>query len=127
MALHFQDGKKTEFAKTRRKEPTEAESLLWSALRNRKLAGYKFRREAVIDPYVVDFLCQEQRLIVEVDGSSHDHRGEYDLNRERELGLKGYSVIRFSHQNVMANLLAVIKKKEKCLKEPDYLAKIQSK
>ncbi|WP_459555326.1 endonuclease domain-containing protein [Lacunimicrobium album] len=126
MTLHFQDKEKTKFARKRRTEPTESESLLWSFLRNRKLSGFKFRREAVIEPYVVDFLCQEQKLVIEIDGSSHDGRVEYDLKRETELKQQGYLILRFSHQDILSHLEGVLNGIERCLKDPERLKQLQS-
>ena len=59
-------------ARELRKKQTGPESKLWNAIRNRQLAGLKFRRQRVLGPYVVDFCCQEKKLIVELDGQSHN-------------------------------------------------------
>src|SRR5690348_13578813 len=59
-------------ARSMRTDPTEPEKRLWRSLSNSQLGGYKFRRQAVIDRYIVDFLCPAQKLIVEVDGDTHD-------------------------------------------------------
>ena len=89
-----------------RQNATECEKQLWAALRNRQLDGFKFRRQATIGPYVVDLLCAEHRLIVEVDGGQHSD--EADLSRTRFLEGQGYSVIRFWNHEVIENLDGVL-------------------
>jgi very-short-patch-repair endonuclease len=87
--------------------PTVSEELLWSALRARKL-GVAFRRQAVIGPFIVDFLAPKQRLVVEVDGGYHGARRSVDARRERELWRAGYSVLRLSAEFVVQDLPAAI-------------------
>ena len=89
-----------------RQNATECEKQLWAALRNRQLDGFKFRRQATIGPYVVDLLCAEHRLIVEVDGGQHGD--EADLSRTRFLERQSYSVIRFWNHEVIENLDGVL-------------------
>lgn len=91
------------------KSPTVAESYLWELLRNKKL-GVKFRRQQIIDIYIVDFVCLSKKLVVEVDGEIHKNRKEYDLLRTLVLNLKGYSVIRFSNDEVLMDSETVIEK-----------------
>ena len=85
---------------------TECERRLWAALRDRQLDGFKFRRQATIGPYVVDLLCAEHCLIVEVDGGQHSD--EANLSRTRYLEEQGYSVIRFWNHEVIENLEGVL-------------------
>lgn len=97
-------------AKEMRKNPTQAEAKLWGELRNKKL-GYKFRQQHPIDNYIVDFVCLEKKLIIEVDGKIHQYQLEKD--GERELLLKekkGYKVIRFDNLEVLNNIQPVITK-----------------
>ena len=89
-----------------RQNATECEKRLWAVLRNRQLDGFKFRRQATIGPYIVDLLCAEYRLIVEIDGGQHSD--EVDLPRTRFLEERGYSVIRFWNHEVMGNLDGVL-------------------
>ena len=89
-----------------RRNATECEKRLWAALRNRQLDGFKFRRQATIGAYVVDLLCVERRLIVEVDGGQHSD--EADLSRTRFLEGQDYSVIRFWNHEVIENLDGVL-------------------
>ena len=74
---------------------TILESLVWSALRGRKLDGYKFKRQAPIGPYIADFYCPAARLVVEIDGPNHDKRVAADEARTRHLEARGCRVIRF--------------------------------
>ena len=85
---------------TLRQNPTEAETRLWSRLRGRRLNNHKFRRQVPINPYIVDFLCVEQRLIVEADGSQHSE--DVDAPRTAFLEAQGYRVIRFWNQDILA-------------------------
>lgn len=72
--------KSTLRAKNLRKSQTDAEKLLWQKLRNRQLADAKFKRQYVFGRYIVDFVCLEQNLIVEVDGGQHSEQKDYDQN-----------------------------------------------
>lgn len=100
----------TPLARKLRREMTEAERLLWYHLRNRRLAGFKFRRQVPIGPYIVDFLCPEKRVIVEIDGGQHNFPDERarDLERTRFLESRGYKVLRFWNNEVLWNLGGVL-------------------
>ena len=80
---------------------TEAENLLWSRLRDRRLDGLKFRRQVPLGPYVLDFFCEEYRLVVEVDGSQHAERMEHDATRIEWLEGHRCRVPRFWNNDVM--------------------------
>jgi very-short-patch-repair endonuclease len=82
-------------ARALRKQPTDAEQRLWFQLRRRQLHGVKFRRQQPIGPYIVDFICFERRIIVEVDGGQHAEQAAYDAKRTRFLEQQGYCVLRF--------------------------------
>lgn len=84
-----------ELARTLRHTQTDGERKLWSFLRARRLGGYKFRRQYPVGPYVVDFCCREEFLVVEIDGSQHGMQSEKDAARTRYLENQGYRVIRF--------------------------------
>ena len=77
-----------------RQQATNAETKLWLALRDRRLSGFKFVRQAAILSYVVDFVCREKKLIVEVDGGQHADNTD-DLRRDATLSAEGYQVLRF--------------------------------
>lgn len=91
-----------------RLQSTDAEKKLWHALRNRRLGGYKFRRQHSIGPYVVDFVCIAAKLIVEVDGGQHATQKNDDDLRTGFLNDKGFNVIRFWNNEVFENLEGVL-------------------
>jgi len=82
---------------------TGPEKRLWSHLRAQRLQGLKFRRQAPIGPYIVDFLCPAAELIIELDGESHADRGEYDLHRQEFHEQAGYHVLRIANDDVLAS------------------------
>jgi leucyl-tRNA synthetase/very-short-patch-repair endonuclease len=85
-----------------RKNPTEAEETLWKFLKNEQ-TGYKIRRQHVINIYIADFVCLEKKVVIEVDGKYHDEQIDYDNARTEMLKVKGFSVIRFTNEEVIAN------------------------
>ena len=89
-----------------RRKSTEAERRLWSRLRSRQLDGLKFRRQFPISPYVVDFVCWDSKLVVEVDGGQHG--GTDDAVRDRWLRAQGFEVLRIWNNDVMENLDGVL-------------------
>lgn len=87
-------------AKWMRANPTEAEKRLWRMLRNRRLEAHKFRRQRVVAPYIVDFVCLEADLIIEADGSQHaDDRD--DRRRDAFLERSGFRVLRFWNNDIL--------------------------
>jgi len=97
-----------DFAKHLRKNQAPAEKLVWDRLRNRQCGGYKFRRQAQVDQYVVDFLCAAKKVVIEVDGLSHEGREDYDAQRTQHIETQGYHVIRFTNEDVYEDLDATI-------------------
>jgi very-short-patch-repair endonuclease len=93
-----------EQARSLRKTQTVSEGLLWSVLRARQLCGLKFRRQHLIEPWIVDFACPQERLIVEIDGPYHDEVVEADSKRQEHLEAMGWKVIRFRDQDVVENV-----------------------
>jgi very-short-patch-repair endonuclease len=87
-----------------RRNLTEAERLLWHQLRDRRVGGVRFRRQYRLGAYVVDFVCLPARLVIEVDGSSHEFTAEADGRRTQWLESQGFRVIRLSNEQVMSNL-----------------------
>ncbi len=84
---------------------TTAERTLWFAIRDRRLGGFKIRRQVSLGPYLVDFLCVEARLVIELDGGQHDP--ELDAVRTAAIAAAGYDVLRFWNNEVLANLPGV--------------------
>ncbi|MBL8573403.1 MAG: endonuclease domain-containing protein [Hyphomicrobiaceae bacterium] len=93
-------------AKALRQAMTPAETLLWRYLKAHRNGGLGFRRQVPIGPYIVDFVCHEARLVVELDGESYDFEdiAAADLVRERWLLENGYRMLRFSNRDVLSNL-----------------------
>ncbi len=105
-----------ENAKQMRKNPTEAEAIVWSRI-NASQLGYKFRRQHPIDDYIVDFVCLKKGLIVEIDGKIHQQQKEYDAERTKQLERYGFTVLRFSNEEVIAATDKVIEKIKDTLKK----------
>jgi very-short-patch-repair endonuclease len=97
-----------QIAKVLRKRPTDAERLLWRHLRNRELGGWKFKRQYPVGPYIVDFICLEKNLVIEVDGGQHAENEEMDIQRSEYLNKMGYRVLRFWNNQVLVETEAVL-------------------
>ncbi len=100
----------TPIARGLRKRMTEAEHVLWKALRGKRLEGLKFRRQEPIGPFIVDFVCFERKLIVEAEGSQHFH-GEQkskDAERDRWLHEQGFEILRFNNTEIMSSTEGVV-------------------
>jgi len=91
------------YAKQLRRELTTEERRLWYRLRIRRFAHYKFRRQHPVGNYILDFVCCEARLAIELDGGQHDEREEYDRQRTVWLNQKGWQVIRFWNNEIWHN------------------------
>jgi very-short-patch-repair endonuclease len=90
-------------AREMRRNPTPGEETLWRRLRARRLAGLKFRRQHVISPYIADFYCAAARLVVEIDGASHDGRKRWDTHRDDQLQYYNEcEVVRFTEDDVLS-------------------------
>ncbi len=96
-------------ARQMRHEPTPAEQVLWKRIRKNQVAGYKFRRQHMIDRFIGDFFCPQARLIIEVDGAIHDYTVEEDAARQEFLESLGLRVLRFSNADVLQNIEGVLK------------------
>ncbi len=98
------------FARNLRANQTSAELKLWSQLRRRRVGGYRFNRQFAIGPYVVDFVCREKALVIEVDGATHGdtHEISYDKKRTAFLMSQGYQMFRVNNVDVYENLDGVL-------------------
>jgi very-short-patch-repair endonuclease len=105
-------------AREKRKQPTEAENLLWQHLHNNKIPGFKFRRQHSIGQFIVDFYCAKARLVIEVDGLIHQYQGEEDTIRQEYLESLGLKVLHFPNDAVLNEPDNIIKQ----IKE--FLAKL---
>lgn len=97
-------------AKALRANQTEAELRLWYYLRAHRFMGLKFKRQKPIGNYIVDFVCVERRLIVEIDGGQHADEVEYDQCRDSWLRSQGYTILRFWNNEVMQQMEDVLEK-----------------
>ena len=106
------DPRLIEFARRMRREPTPAEETLWRLLRNRRLAGFKFRRQHPIGPYIADFYAASAALVIELDGDSHatDEGKENDRIRHAYLESLGLLVVRFWNFEVKEDAEAILER-----------------
>lgn len=95
-------------ARSLRRGSTDAEHVLWGHLRRKQLAGLKFRRQQPVDKFVVDFVCFEKRIIIEVDGGQHSIEREKDFQRDSYLIKNGFKVLRFWNNEVLKNIEGVL-------------------
>ncbi|MCK1709835.1 MULTISPECIES: DUF559 domain-containing protein [unclassified Bradyrhizobium] len=105
-----------EFARNMRREPTDAEAAMWRLLRERRLSAYKFRRQVPFKNYILDFVCFEKRLVIEIDGSQHAE-SQRDAARATALASEGFQTARYWN-NVLQQPMAV---------QEDILAKLVSR
>ena len=94
-------------AKRMRREPTPAELKFWYQVRDRRLEGFKFRRQVPIGRFIADFICIEHRLIIEIDGGQHAG-SEKDARRDAHMASSGYRILRFWNADVLTNMDGVI-------------------
>jgi very-short-patch-repair endonuclease len=102
------DPVKLERAQELRRNMTFAERRLWHRLRTNKLDGFHFRRQQIIDGFIVDFYCHAAGLVVELDGAIHDKQVEYDTERERVLEARGLRILRFRNEEVLMDIESVL-------------------
>ena len=100
------------YARTLRREATAPEKVLWHHLRNRQLDGFKFSRQEPIGPYIADFVCRTKKLVIEIDGVTHETTEElaHDAARTKFLVEQGYRVIRFRNEEIFGDLAPVLEK-----------------
>lgn len=97
-----------DFARQLRQSQTDAENLFWNLLRDRRLAGFKFRRQHPMPPYVLDFYCHEARLCIELDGGQHAEQPDRDSNRDAMLHAQGIHTLRFWNNQVLSETEGVL-------------------
>jgi len=102
-------------ARAMRRQASEAEITLWKYLRGHRLKGYKFRRQVIIEPYIVDFACLEAKLIIEADGGQHVDQIAYDERRTACLESMGYRVLRFWNHEILCEMQSVLGQIESAL------------
>ena len=104
-------------AKRLRRRQTRAESTLWVHIRAKRFHGYKFRRQVPIGPFIVDFLSVEHRLVIEIDGESHETEDAkaYDKRREDYLRTCGFQILRFSNEQTIDSVDVVLRRIEEMI------------
>ena len=95
-------------ARTLRRNLTDVERILWRALRDKQLGGHRFRRQHPIGRYIADFVCIEQKLVIELDGSQHQEQLDYDKKRTDFLQSQGWLVLRYWNNDILNNLDGVL-------------------
>ena len=98
----------TKIARTLRKNMTLSEILLWREIKGKKLCGYDFHRQKPIAEYVVDFYCPKLKLVIEIDGDSHDGKENADTIRQQKLESMGLTVLRFWDADIRANVDGIV-------------------
>jgi very-short-patch-repair endonuclease len=103
-------------AREMRHEPSAIENEFWQQVRDRKLGGFKFKRQVLIGPYIADFVCMEKKVVVELDGPLHDT--VYDARRDVYLRAQGYEVLRFKNDDVGWDFAGVLVTVREALRAP---------
>lgn len=111
MPLHESANQRVTFARKQRRLMSRIEAVLWQELRDRRLSGWKFRRQRPVGPFVADFLCEEAKVIVEADGPVHQSDDQRARDRERDLWLRrqGFAVLRFPEERIMTRVDDVLR------------------
>jgi very-short-patch-repair endonuclease len=110
--------KLVERARRLRKDSTDAENRLWSHLRAHRYGGHKFKRQQPIGPYIVDFVCFDARVIIEVDGGQHADAARSDSIRDAWLAREGFRDLRFWNSEVLENTEGVMQRITSALRAP---------
>lgn len=107
--------KRIALARRLRRDKTDAERLLWSRLRDRRLRGFKFRRQVPIEGCVVDFACVDAKLVIELDGGQHNEMRAKDAVRTETIERTGYALIRFWNHDVIRDVEAILTEIDRAL------------
>jgi very-short-patch-repair endonuclease len=107
LKIHY-NPKLKQLARNLRKDSTLSEVLLWQNLKNKQMLGYDFHRQKPIDEYIVDFFCPRLKLIIEVDGESHNDKMQQDIERQEQLESLSFHFLRFLDSDVKQNLDGVL-------------------
>jgi very-short-patch-repair endonuclease len=118
----YRNREQREFARQLRNNATDAERKLWRALRAEQLTGYKFRRQAALGPYVVDFVCFSHKLVIELDGVQHalGHSPVRDAERTAWLESRGFQVLRFWNHQLDDGVWLVVDAIRSALEKVEY-------
>jgi very-short-patch-repair endonuclease len=110
--LQYVTDEKIHQSRNLRRNMTDAESILWEWLRNRKIAGMKFRRQQVIEGFIADFYCEAAKLVIEVDGNVHDTKNQIEIDKHRRevFEARGLTELRFKNEEIHFDISKVIAK-----------------
>jgi len=112
---------KINLSKDLRRNMTKSETLVWERIRAHRIGGLHFRRQAVINPYIVDFYCHSLKLVVEIDGGVHESQREMDAERDRFLTALGLRVVRIPNQRVLVDIEEAMEEIESACQEQEGL------
>ena len=101
---------KLQRAKELRRNMTPEEKIIWQHLRANRLQGYHFRRQQIIDGFLIDFYCHATALVIEIDGKIHDNQIEYDTERDKVLSARGLRLLRIKNEEIRDNIDKVLKR-----------------
>ena len=113
----YYNPKLKEYARELRKNATFTERLLWKYLRVGQLNGYHFLRQKPIDEFIVDFYCKRLKLVIEIDGVTHNDKQGYDKRRENRLKELGFTVLRFDGYTILENVTGALDLIMNCIEE----------
>ncbi len=116
MKIYYSPKLKT-LSRELRKKGILSEVLLWNMLKAKKMKGYQFMRQKPIDKYIVDFYCNKLKLVIEIDGGSHDQKSEEDEIRQRNLESLGLTILRFYDMDVKKNMNGVLERVQNWIEE----------
>ncbi len=111
MKIHYNPKLKV-LSRNLRKKGVLSEVLLWDQLKGKKMKGYQFTRQKPVDNFIVDFFCNKLKLVIEIDGISHNEKYEADINRQERLERLGLFFLRFRDLDVKKNLSGVMRQLE---------------
>ncbi len=109
--------KKREFARQLRQDQTSTEEKVWQLLRNNQFMGLKFRRQHVVEGFVVDFYCSKHKLAIEIDGGIHNKRKNYDELRQEEIESKFNTVIRVKNEEITDDCAILLQRIKEAINE----------
>lgn len=97
-----------QFSRNLRNQSTSSEVLLWKYLRGEQMKGFQFNRQKPLGRFIADFYCKRLNLVIEVDGSSHEGKEQYDIDRDVELQKVGLTILHFTNREVKTNIRGVL-------------------
>lgn len=119
MTKHYNRSSEKEKRRELRRNQTYTEQIVWTHLRNRRMLGYKFRRQYSVDCFIIDFYCPELKLAVEIDGSVHDNQEQQKYDRERQSYIERFGIefIRIRNEEILGNANKAFERLEAKIKE----------